>query len=179
MAIVFACGCGKQFSVDDSKAGKRGRCSACGSEIVIPVVAEMPTQIDEIITVVRDTDDSPPPPPLPRPAAFDSSPIPRRYESSQRSVGAETAVEPWYFAFLVFVGYSYVVIGIGQFAVVVCYSLILCAKFIELGVGSAILIAAPFFVGSGLLMCTLLFFGGLILLAVDAGRNLRAMRWRA
>jgi hypothetical protein len=36
MAITVVCTCGKQLQVKDEYAGKRGKCSACGSVLVIP-----------------------------------------------------------------------------------------------------------------------------------------------
>jgi DNA-directed RNA polymerase subunit RPC12/RpoP len=36
MAIKVACACGKKLSVKDEHAGKRVKCPACGSVLVIP-----------------------------------------------------------------------------------------------------------------------------------------------
>ncbi len=36
MDIRFNCPCGKSFKVSATSAGKRGRCSSCGSNLVIP-----------------------------------------------------------------------------------------------------------------------------------------------
>ncbi len=36
MVIHFACQCGRQLSIDESKAGRRARCPACGAELRIP-----------------------------------------------------------------------------------------------------------------------------------------------
>jgi len=37
MPINFTCRCGKQLKVDDKLAGKKGKCPACGAEVVVPV----------------------------------------------------------------------------------------------------------------------------------------------
>src|SRR4051812_11019940 len=40
MAIDFACACGQKYSVDESLAGKSGRCKKCGATMLIPQAAE-------------------------------------------------------------------------------------------------------------------------------------------
>ncbi len=37
MAISFSCSCGRAFTVDDSRAGNRGRCPECGGMFKVPV----------------------------------------------------------------------------------------------------------------------------------------------
>lgn len=53
MAILFTCQCGRTLSIDDSKAGKKGRCTACGAVLRIPdsptlpaIVATSPVSTD-------------------------------------------------------------------------------------------------------------------------------------
>jgi hypothetical protein len=42
MAIHFSCECGRPLSIDDSKAGKKGRCPACGAVLKIPDLPPIP-----------------------------------------------------------------------------------------------------------------------------------------
>ncbi len=42
MPVEFACRCGKRFSLDDSMAGKKGRCAACGAIVEAPTRADPP-----------------------------------------------------------------------------------------------------------------------------------------
>ncbi len=41
-SIRFRCECGKEFSVPDTLAGKKGRCPSCGSIVIIPAVPSAP-----------------------------------------------------------------------------------------------------------------------------------------
>lgn len=50
MSIVFSCECGKMFSVKDELAGQRGKCTACGSVITVPLVSSK-TQSDETSSI--------------------------------------------------------------------------------------------------------------------------------
>lgn len=40
MPITFSCACGQRYTVDDALAGKRVRCRACESPLVVPAVEE-------------------------------------------------------------------------------------------------------------------------------------------
>jgi DNA-directed RNA polymerase subunit RPC12/RpoP len=44
MAIKVACACGKKLSVKDEHAGKRVKCPACGSVLVIPKRKRLPKE---------------------------------------------------------------------------------------------------------------------------------------
>lgn len=46
MAIKFSCACGREITVKDELAGKRGKCPACGKIIVVPA-AEAPAPVVE------------------------------------------------------------------------------------------------------------------------------------
>lgn len=61
MTIAFACPCGKSFQVPEQYAGKRTKCSACGSPLVVPTppAAEPDDGGYEVV------DDAPAPAPLP------------------------------------------------------------------------------------------------------------------
>ena len=43
--IVFRCVCGRKLRVQDSAAGKKGKCPACGGEMTVPAVSERETPI--------------------------------------------------------------------------------------------------------------------------------------
>jgi len=50
MAIAFACACGKSYTVADGLAGKRTRCPACQSALVVPAPAvEEPVEDLEVV----------------------------------------------------------------------------------------------------------------------------------
>ena len=59
--IRFACPkCGKRYHIDDSHAGKKGRCSQCGTEFRVPEAGNVP---EDAPTPVLDQPPSPPTPP--------------------------------------------------------------------------------------------------------------------
>lgn len=179
MAIVFACPCGKQFSVDDSKAGKRGRCSACGQEIVIPVSDPViiPIEDEPIAVVVDSIEPSPPPLPPSVVSPVSSSTVKTDAALRDRS-SARPPVEPWYYGFLTFIGYIFVIVGIGQMLLWLFIITIILVAAEDAVADKAAPVSLAFAIGSTVSLVTLVFFGGVILLAVDAGRNLRAIRWR-
>ncbi len=45
-SIRFKCECGKEFSVPETLAGKKGRCPGCGSLVIIPAKAPIPGDAD-------------------------------------------------------------------------------------------------------------------------------------
>lgn len=55
MAIAFSCSCGAEFEVPDHLAGKRTRCPACGTGLVVPSAPE-----EEPVTDVEVDDDAVP-----------------------------------------------------------------------------------------------------------------------
>ena len=40
MAIKFQCACGRKLKAGDELAGRRGKCPGCGTQFIIPFVAE-------------------------------------------------------------------------------------------------------------------------------------------
>jgi len=54
MSIEFACKCGKRFKVRSELAGKRGKCDACGSVLVIPnPVAQVATGASGVVATPK------------------------------------------------------------------------------------------------------------------------------
>ena len=191
--IDVACSCGRVLKAPAKYAGKKGRCKGCGATIQIPdepppetfAVADppstdgwadlAPSSADDaaLITAVSsiDTDDE----------EDDALPL-----SIRRAAGAPSSSklpfippEPWYYGFLVI--YARWAMGIG---LVVC-ALICLSGFIiaTLALSSGELAGIVY----GLSVMALGAFGIIpvllasapILLAVDAARNLRAMRYAA
>lgn len=71
MVIVFACpGCGKQFKIDEDKAGRRGKCPACTTTFTIPNVPDMEPETPPPLRrtrPVQEEEDRVPLPQRPRP----------------------------------------------------------------------------------------------------------------
>lgn len=59
MAITFACGCGKSFSVADELAGKRVKCTACAAVLVVPAAPAKPAAKPRAVVVVEDDEPGP------------------------------------------------------------------------------------------------------------------------
>jgi hypothetical protein len=98
VAIVFACSCGRQITVNDSAAGKRVRCKVCDAVLTIPPAGGAPV-------VTGDPDDLPGPTPG---MAVSRAPVPAAYDD-----------EPWYYTALTLLTGSVAVISIGVFVVIV------------------------------------------------------------
>ncbi len=47
MAITFTCACGREITVKDGLAGRRGKCPACGQVVVVPLPEEPETVVPE------------------------------------------------------------------------------------------------------------------------------------
>ncbi len=62
--ITFYCPCGKLYSVDAKKAGRRGKCSNCGLELVIPNVVDTPSPSPNAAGRGTKSHASQPPPPI-------------------------------------------------------------------------------------------------------------------
>lgn len=68
--IAFACNsCGKQYEVDSSRAGKRGRCKGCGQMMTVPAPQPDPFDTDEGPTEYS-LEDLPPEEAPPEPSSF-------------------------------------------------------------------------------------------------------------
>jgi hypothetical protein len=158
MSITFACDCGRTINAPDTAAGKRARCPGCGDLVKVPIADDQ----DAVAMAMADASQSPPL----APAA--SGPARSHY----------VPPEPWYYSFLAFVAWIWTVLGVGQFLLVL---------FVFVGGGTVgvgpqrgdiAMALAPLLMISGGAMIGMLLSAGLVLLAVDAARNLRALRWK-
>lgn len=164
--IEITCQCGRMLKAPDSAIGKKGRCKGCGSEVeILPPVVDEPETVDDEpmpdLAINVDEEDAPldpkvgPPVPKPNPAM---------------------PPEPWFYGFLD--GYAKLCVGLAvvQFLLVLCGAVIGILttmsenQRIPLVAGTVVLVSLAWMLGIILVSCP-------ILLAVDAARNLRAMRF--
>lgn len=160
MTIEVACSCGRVLKAPDSAVGKKGRCKGCGQiiEISSPVADE---PIPDLAVEINEEN-----------AVLDPRIAPLASPANNRTM----PTEPWFYGFLVFYAMSCVVIAIAQFCLVLIGVLIQVQQAISEGrsfsiaLGTIVLISLAWMLGIILVSCP-------ILLAVDAARNLRAMRY--
>src|SRR5258708_4905532 len=114
--LDFTCpSCGRQFSTDDSKAGKIVRCT-CGTRFQVttgppPVAAFAPS-------------DDPPMPDVPIPAP-DSFPDRMPYSATY----GDDSPEPWFYKYITFIAYFNLIVGLlGLFILFVVF-LVALAQF--------------------------------------------------
>ncbi len=174
MAIECICTCGKKLSVPEEYAGKAGRCKQCGSPVAIPALnAVLPdpefvaTEIPEAVTQVVTSDDD-------EEALAIVREVQRVKLAANRSRDLSASdPEPWYYRFLVFYANFLILGGILVSTVLFLYALSASSqpqdKPSEAAVWPSIIWAVGILIGS-------LSMGAPILLAVDAARNLRAIR---
>jgi hypothetical protein len=180
MSITVECTCGKKLKAKDEAAGKTGRCPACGNPVNFPV--HMP----EVGYFEIDLEDAPfdnhlwkhstKPAELPSPHIAVPPPLSQKVSGQESSPHRLHESEPWYYGFLD--KYAGAGQGIGLLAGVLVMGMTLAvANSIHLDspVGFLAIVFAGFSV-AGLMFVSILFGVALILLAVDAGRNLRAIR---
>ena len=85
--------------------------------------------------------------------------------------------EPWYYRFLEGYGKALLVLGLVEAVLCVIAALVVCYAVARGGSsGSAILTGLAVVVGLGFFLLSVLFVVALIQLALEAGRNLRAVR---
>ena len=169
MAIPVTCG-GCSFSTDvpDRFAGRRGRCKRCGGPIAVPVVdgGEDVTDPGEPILLVQvhEEDELVPGGPAVR------APAP----SLTAGLVPPMASEPLYYRFLY--GYGCVQFYGGLATWVIWSTKTILELRRELS-GRDLLDALPFaLLWPGLFLVGSLFFGGMVLMAVDSARTLRVIR---
>jgi DNA-directed RNA polymerase subunit RPC12/RpoP len=193
MAISFACDCGRKLRAKDEHSGKKVKCPDCGATITIPAVEPLPVLAAPLVnqggpahwtapiaveeeppavlaSVKVDDEDvgwtavpvmAPTPISVPRPVSPTSIPD-----------------EPWYYRFLEF--YARVVMSIA----VIQAACMFLAYFImdSMSKDTKSEVSSPSFFWTVVIPCmgmlAALLFSAPILLAVDAARNLRAMRWK-
>jgi hypothetical protein len=197
--IEVTCSCGRTLNVRSEYAGKKGRCKGCGATIQIPDTAaagpspsDAPPSSDEwdaMFLQGYDDEDSAAAAAAAVAAAIQvgeldedderHAPLIRRGTSavSEKALVASIPPEPWYYAFLVtFAGLT---LRIGLLA---------CAATLVIGLLGTVLAsndtssrwftAGLSLMGLGILgVVPTLLASAPILLAVDAARNLRAMRY--
>jgi len=158
MAIEITCTCGRILNAPDSAIGKKGRCKGCGKviDIVTPPEPEKQNRVPDLGIQMEDEDVpvdprlAPPPPP-----------------------SVKIPPEPFYYGFLVFYAYTCITLGIVQFVVFLGLAVV-AAQYADYGqsvvLGSTVLWSLGVMLGVVLVSCP-------VLLAVDAARNVRAMRY--
>ena len=147
--------CGKTSRAPASSAGKRGRCRGCGGEVLIP---------DPSVSVF-----------LPKRGTAAASQLP---SDPDIKVAPRVPAEPWFYGFLE--KYAQVVMGLG---LVACGGSVLVGlagfAMIMGGHASGVDAMTPFLatLGGALGIIPILLAAAPVLLAVDAARNLRALRY--
>lgn len=175
MPITVHCSCGKAISVPDSYAGRTGTCRGCGAPIMVPAsndaVEAFLIPEDDMMPVSR-----PPSPPSPIHVVIADDPVP----ISTGTLAYQIPGEPWYYKFLTVYASVLFWIGLIQFittVLVIGLTLVLLPSANDRLERMRITVfLAPVFISLGVLI----FFwlcSAPILLAVDAARNLRAIRW--
>jgi|GEM_PF-2895920 len=198
MTIDVTCRCGKVLKVDPRHAGKKGRCKSCGVTLQIPALAaaavpDAPPLIEPLVVddeaealndaftglstdedgVVNDDSVRAPLPPLPPPP-----PIVPVATAPPKPAATGVPVEPWYYRFLnglaMFI--FAVGVGIGTCGLILGFVGLFTAppdSDLARSGGSVFLT-----VWSGTLLLSSLLTSAPIMLAVDAARNLRAIRYQ-
>lgn len=178
MTIEIACQCGKVLHAPESAIGRKGRCKRCG--VVIEIAAPEPEPeirleepdeparddfgINLPITVEEDDEDDhlqamvrrPAPPAQTQPAGS-ARPIPP---------------EPWFYGVLAGYATLCMILGIAQFVIVLIIAVTLANEKPGTGAPSAMFV----FMSLGW-MLGLTLIASPILLAVDAARNVRVIRY--
>ena len=201
MPIEVSCRCGREISVPEKYAGRRGKCPACQSVLLIPILDEpaipktdagtygdpgpysgrgsaspafFDSQISEALSiededeeVVTPIDDEPP----------SSSPLPIDVTPSMYRGAAPP--EPWFYGWLD--GFAKVVWILSK---VILLSVLILATVVGVlgsvmaGNPSALVSAIAFIVAVAASMLSSFVLSALVMLAVDAARNIRAARHR-
>lgn len=197
MTIDVTCHCGKVLKVDPRHAGKKGRCKSCGATLLIPdlaaaAVPDAPPLIEPLVVdeaealndaftglstdedgVLDDVSRVAPLPPLPPPP-----PIVPTATASPKPASAQVPAEPWYYDFLTAMAMIILAIGVGTGGLLIVLSVLgfllappeyrprTAGGFVGLGISAAICVFSSLLTSAP------------ILLAVDAARNLRAIRYQ-
>ena len=202
MTIDVTCQCGRVLHAPPSAAGKKGRCKACGASITIPPPVEDPDDDSALFALADPNQDNagePPSPdaffaaiaektpedvgPPPLPPIVVNPPQAQPSRNSDPTPDPKAPPEPWYYIFLV--GYATWTMGLGLLA---CGGLFFVGLILLLSVLSA---NAPpdqatdpkTYVGLTLMgfgvagIVPVLLATAPVLLAVDAARHIRAMRY--
>ena len=173
MPIAVSCHCGKSYSAPDAMAGKRVRCSACGSAFLVPdPMAASPVPPPPIPAAQPSASSvSPSPwvpasPPSPTASAFVPFPVVSP-DVPIRPKGARSTLLPWYYYFL------YVCC-----AVVITFGCVCCIAVFSIKATNAaerISIAIARTTGVAVFLATL-FLTAIALVFLDVGRQLRGIR---
>jgi hypothetical protein len=165
--IEVKCVCGRVYSALDSSAGKKIKCKGCGTFLVVPLLAPSALLFDQ-------PDDEPADPPEYRaPPADDPAPPTSLFLDIPPPVPATAPPrEPWFYRFLESYAWFCIIVGIVQFAIVASLTLA-SLDWQALSFSSLVpaLISLAVLLEITLVSCP-------ILLAVDAARNLRAIRFQ-
>lgn len=200
MPIRVTCpNCAKSFNTPDANAGRRARCSGCGTIVLIPSQAEETYDISEV--EAEEAPIQPPPraasvpPPSPPTVSIDADNSRESAASSARKAEARSLAaappEPWYYRYLTI--YAWVVggVGVAQFIVALIMAILglvmtssaPASPFERMGGGApgfgSLLFAAlvAVFTSFVFLLVSFLVAAG-VMLGVDAARNLRAIRYQ-
>jgi tRNA G26 N,N-dimethylase Trm1 len=161
--ITFSCfGCGKEFRVEDQYAGKRTKCPKCGGSLEVPPGIDLIELVDEEVEQTAQ----------PEVEFADALKIHAQQKAREFKKAAEQARldhEPWYYGFLAFCSKAAMILD--TLGTVVLTVLAFAYSNEKMPVARGIVLTWLWiqWVAS---VFTLSFF----LLAVDAARNLRAMR---
>jgi hypothetical protein len=184
VSITFACDCGRTVNAPDTAAGKRARCPGCGDLIKVPDADDPKAVAAAMATASQAAPSAPPMPPrqpqtVSAPTTASMAPAAAPVASSVPHWAAPAMPpEPWYYGLLAFIAGVWTVLGVGQFLLV----LFVFVGGGTVGVGpergEVAMAVIPLVMMSGGAMIGMLLSAGLVLLAVDAARNVRAIRWK-
>lgn len=200
MTIEVTCQCGRVLKAPESAAGKKGRCRACGAPIQIPdaaITLEVPdgnghalapVSASTAIPLVALADDDQPvsAPPIAIPlASRATSPMPSDLPVSVIDTDEEEEEEanriprsPWFYGILEAYAIVSLALGVGQFVLVLLLGGISVAlsstKYAPLSLAFTLMTGLWSFAS----MVALVIPSAMILLTLDAAKNLRRIRYK-
>jgi hypothetical protein len=188
LSITFACDCGRTINAPDTAAGKKARCPGCGDLIKVPDADDPKAVAAVVATASQAAPSSPLMPPrqsqsVPAPTPAPAAASPSSSHPPPLWAAPSMPLEPWYYGVLEFFAWVWVVGGIGQFVVA---AVVLFQSFpptspttgSDLPMDTPATPAWPLFFASCVALLGAVLSAGIVLLAVDAARNVRAIRWK-